>query len=123
MSVCSPDAKSRTGRNERRGEATVPGIPLHLLAAAVKLRVAQPDCFAGTVFRVEPSAYCTSLADAAVAIARGLQQEDLVIVMIKVRVLAPKLGVKRPTAPTRKSSSTTVAPLQRFEAEANAVRN
>lgn len=57
---------------------------MHLLAAAVKLRAAQPDCFAGTVFRVEPSSYCSSLADGALSIVRGLRNEDVMVVIIKV---------------------------------------
>lgn len=80
------DAKPKAGRNDRRGEAAPPGPPLQLLAAAVKLRVAQPDCFAGTVFRLEPSANCPSLADGALAIVRGLQEEDLMVTIVKVRL-------------------------------------
>ncbi|OEH79817.1 hydrocephalus inducing related protein [Cyclospora cayetanensis] len=80
---CHPDVKGKTNKHDRRGEGTSPGIPTQLLEAAVKLRVSQPDCFAGTVFRVEPSAYCPSLADGALSIARGLKHEDLVVVTIK----------------------------------------
>ncbi|CDJ53112.1 hypothetical protein, conserved [Eimeria brunetti] len=75
--------KAKIGKGDRRAEASSPGIPLHLLAAAVKLRAAQPDCYAGTVFRIEPSSYCASLADEALSIVRGLQNEDIVITIIK----------------------------------------
>ncbi|CDI85439.1 Hydrocephalus-inducing protein like protein, related [Eimeria praecox] len=75
--------KAKTGKGDRRTEVTNPGLPLHLLAAAVKLRTAQPDCFAGTVFRVEPSSYCASLADGALSIVRGLRNEDIMIAVIK----------------------------------------
>lgn len=84
--LCYPDNKARPGKADRRAEGTNPGLPLHCLTAAVKLRVAQPDCFAGTVFRVEPSSYCPSIADGAVSIARGLSNEDIMVVIVKVRL-------------------------------------
>ncbi|KAL8270019.1 hypothetical protein Esti_006052 [Eimeria stiedai] len=74
-------AKLRAAKGDRQGLGS--GLPLHVLSAAVKLRVAQPDCYAGTVFWVEPSLYCPSASDAGLAIARALLEEDLMIVTIK----------------------------------------
>lgn len=84
VGVCASDAKTKMGKADRRGEGAGPGLALHLLTAAVRLRVAQPDCYAGTVFLIKPSAYCPSISDVAIAVARALDQEDLVIVTIKV---------------------------------------
>ncbi|KAL8435591.1 hypothetical protein ACSSS7_002384 [Eimeria intestinalis] len=73
--------KTKAAKGDRQGIGS--GLPLHLLSAAVRLRVAQADCYAGTVFWVEPSLYCPSASDAGLAIARALPEEDIMVVTIK----------------------------------------
>ncbi|KAL8443893.1 hypothetical protein Emed_006517 [Eimeria media] len=89
-------AKTRAAKGDRQGVGS--GLPLHLLIAAVKLRVAQPDCYAGTVFWVEPSLYCPSASDAGLAIARALPDEDLMIVTIKFGQLEGTLQEGEPSS-------------------------
>ncbi|KAL8431118.1 hypothetical protein Efla_004639 [Eimeria flavescens] len=73
--------KARAGKYDRQGLG--PGAPLHLLIAAIRLRTLQQDCYAGTVFVVEPSTYCPSASDGAIAILRALEDEDISVVIIK----------------------------------------